>query len=386
MRTSLCDLLGIEYPIVGFTPSEQVAAAISRAGGFGVLGCVRYNDPAELDAALTWMDKNTDGRPYGIDVVMPAKVPTEGSAVDLDRLIPAGHKEFVEQTLLRLGVPPLGDGEATPAGVLGWLHSVARQHVEVALAHPARLIANALGPPPSDVIASAHGKGMLVAALAGKAAHARAQVASGVDIVVAQGYEAGGHTGEIASMVLVPEIVDAVGIPPSGPAAHGHAGPYPPTPGVPVLAAGGIGSGRQIAAALALGATGVWMGSAWLTTQEYAESTSTQVLTDALLAATSSDTVRSRIYSGKPARLLKNRWTQAWAEPDAPDPLPMPLQNVLVADAHRRLMDSGDPAVIPMPVGQIVGRMNEVRPVAEVIAELVREADETLARLGSLAL
>jgi NAD(P)H-dependent flavin oxidoreductase YrpB (nitropropane dioxygenase family) len=370
MRTSLCDLLGIEYPIVGFTPSEQVAAAISRAGGFGVLGCVRFNDPAELDTALTWMDKHTDGRPYGIDVVMPAKVPAEGSAADLSRLIPAGHKEFVEQTLLRLGVPPLPEGEATPAGVLGWLHSVARQHVEVALAHPARLIANALGPPPEDVIASAHGKGMLVAALAGKAAHARVQVASGVDIVVAQGYEAGGHTGEIASMVLVPEIVDAVGIP----------------PGVPVLAAGGIGSGRQIAAALALGAVGVWMGSAWLTTQEYAESTSTPVLTDALLAATSSDTVRSRIYSGKPARLLKNRWTQAWAEPDAPDPLPMPLQNVLVAEAHRRLMEAGDPAVIPMPVGQIVGRMNEVRSVADVIAELVREADETLIRLGNLAL
>jgi NAD(P)H-dependent flavin oxidoreductase YrpB (nitropropane dioxygenase family) len=370
MRTSLCDLLGVEYPIVGFTPSEQVAAAISRAGGFGVLGCVRYNDPAELDAALTWMDKHTDGRPYGIDVVMPAKVPAEGSAADLSRLIPAGHREFVEQTLLRLGVPPLSDGEATPDGVLGWLHSVARQHVEVALAHPARLIANALGPPPEDVIASAHGKGMLVAALAGKAAHARAQVAGGVDIVVAQGYEAGGHTGEIASMVLVPEIVDAVGTP----------------PGVPVLAAGGIGSGRQIAAALALGAAGVWMGSAWLTTLEYAESTSTPVLTDALLAATSSDTVRSRIYSGKPARLLKNRWTQAWAEPDAPDPLPMPLQNVLVAEAHRRLMEAGDPTVIPMPVGQIVGRMNEVRSVADVIAELVREADETLTRLGTLAL
>jgi len=386
MRTSLCDLLGVEYPIVGFTPSEQVAAAISRAGGFGVLGCVRFNDPAELDAALTWMDKHTDGRPYGIDVVMPAKVPAEGSAADLSRLIPAGHKEFVEQTLLRLGVPPLSAGEATPDGVLGWLHSVARQHVEVALAHPARLIANALGPPPQDVIASAHGKGMLVAALAGKAAHARAQVASGVDIVVAQGYEAGGHTGEIASMVLVPEIVDAVGSLPSGPSSHGHAGPSNPTPGVPVLAAGGIGSGRQIAAALALGAAGVWMGSAWLITQEYAESTSTPVLTEALLAATSSDTVRSRIYSGKPARLLKNRWTQAWAEPDAPDPLPMPLQNVLVAEAHRRLMEAGDPSVIPMPVGQIVGRMNEVRSVADVIAELVREADETLTRLGNLAL
>ena len=366
MRTELCDLLGIEYPIVGFTPSEHVAAAISRAGGFGVLGCVRFNDPAELDAALTWMDENTEGRPYGIDVVMPATVPAEGTVTDLDALIPAGHREFVERTLVKLGVPPLAAAE-NEAGVLGWLHSIARQHVEVALAHPARLIANALGTPPEDVIAAAHEKGMLVAALAGKAAHARAQVASGVDIVVAQGHEAGGHTGEIGTMVLVPEIVDAV--------AAG---------GVPVLAAGGIGSGRQIAAALALGAIGVWMGSAWLVTEENVMTTSAPALRDALLGATSSDTVRSRIYSGKPARLLKNKWTQAWTEPGAPDPLPMPLQNILVGEAHRRLMNAGDPDVVPMPVGQIVGRMNEVRPVAAVIADLVREGDHTLHHLGQL--
>ena len=365
MRTSVCDLLGIEHPIVGFTPSEHVAAAISRVGGLGVLGCVRFNDPADLDAALTWMDKNTDGRPYGIDVVMPARVPAEGTAQDLSAKIPGRHKEFVEQTLLKLGVPPLADGEATPDGVLGWLHSVARQHVEVALAHPARLIANALGPPPPDAIASAHSAGTVVAALAGKAEHARRQLASGVDIVVAQGYEAGGHTGEIGSMVLVPEVVDAVGS------------------DVPVLAAGGIGSGRQIAAALALGAAGVWMGSAWLVTREYEVATS--ALRTALLNATSSDTVRSRIYSGKPARLLKNRWTQAWSEPGAPDPLPMPLQNVLVAEAHRRLMESGDPDVIPMPAGQIIGRLTEVRSVADVVADLVAEADETLRRLGRLA-
>ena len=147
------------------------------------------------------------------------------------------------------------------------------------LAHPARLIANALGSPPPDIIASAHDRGMLVAALAGKAAHATSHVAAGVDIVVAQGYEAGGHTGEIASMVLVPEVVDAVG------------------PEVPVLAAGGIGSGRQIAAALALGAAGVWMGSAWLITSEYANLSPLPGLREALLKATSSDTVRSRIYS-----------------------------------------------------------------------------------------
>jgi len=366
LRTPLCPLLQIEHPVVGFSPSEHVAAAISRAGGLGVLGCVRFNDAADLETALTWMDANTGGRPYGVDVVMPARVPDEAAAVDLDSLIPAAHRRFVADALVRLGVPPLPDGSPAAAGVLGWLHSVARQHVEVALAHPARLIANALGPPPPDVIAAAHERGMLVAALAGKAAHARSHVAAGVDIVVAQGYEAGGHTGEIASMVLVPEVVDAVGA------------------DAAVLAAGGIGCGRQVAAALALGAAGAWMGSAWLTTREYALTADLPAVRDALLAATSSDTVRTRIYSGKPARLLRNRWTQAWAEPDAPEPLPMPLQNLLVSEAHQRLMRSGQPDVVPMPVGQIVGRMNQVRTVAEVMADLVRETEETLARLDGL--
>jgi NAD(P)H-dependent flavin oxidoreductase YrpB (nitropropane dioxygenase family) len=365
MRTSLCDLLGIEYPVVGFSPSEHVAAAVSRAGGLGVLGAIRFNDPAELDAALDWMDQHTGGRPYGIDVVMPARVPTEGTPKDLDQLIPERHKDFVEQTLLKLGVPPLPEDAQAADGVLGWLHSVARQQVEVALAHPARLIANALGPPPPDVIARAHERGMLVAALAGTAGHARRHVAGGVDIVVAQGYEAGGHTGEIASMVLIPEVVDALGT-------------------VPVLAAGGIGCGRQVAAALALGAAGVWMGSAWLATEEYARTTSAPVVTEAVLAATSSDTVRSRIYTGKPARLLKNRWTDAWEQPGAPEPLGMPLQNLLVSEAHQRLIRSGQPDVVPMPAGQIVGRITEVRPVADVMADLIKEADQTLDRLRNL--
>jgi NAD(P)H-dependent flavin oxidoreductase YrpB (nitropropane dioxygenase family) len=204
---------------------------------------------------------------------------------------------------------------------------------------------------------------MLVAALAGKAEHARRQVASGVDIVVAQGYEAGGHTGEIATMVLVPEIVDAVG------------------PDVPVLAAGGIGCGRQVAAALALGAVGAWMGSAWLVTREYQQLSTAPAVQQALLAATSSDTTRSRIYSGKPARLLKNRWTEAWEDEDAPEPLRMPLQNLLVSEAHQRLMRSGQPDVVPMPAGQIVGRMNEIRPVADVMAELIGETSAVIDRL-----
>jgi NAD(P)H-dependent flavin oxidoreductase YrpB (nitropropane dioxygenase family) len=367
VHTRLCETLGIEYPIVGFTPSEHVAAAISRAGGLGVLGAVRYNDPAELDAALHWMDENTDGKPYGVDVVMPSKAPTEGSMGDLDSLVPEAHRAFVNQTLAALGVPALPEDEAQ-GGVLGWLHSVARAHVDVALAHHPRLIANALGSPPPDVIELAHAQGAMVAALAGRVDHARRQVADGVDIVVAQGHEAGGHTGEITSMVLLPEVVDAVG------------------DQVPVLGAGGIGSGRQVVAALALGASGVWMGSTWLIAEEYGLGGGAQsAVRQALLAASSSDTVRTRIYSGKMARLLKSRWTQAWAAPGAPDPLPMPLQNLLVGEAHRRIVAAEDPTVVAMPAGQIVGRMNNVRPVKAIMDDLVHEAEETLANLRKLS-
>jgi NAD(P)H-dependent flavin oxidoreductase YrpB (nitropropane dioxygenase family) len=364
MRTPICDLFGIERPIFAFTPSEKVAAAVSRAGGLGVLGAVRFNDPAELDDALTWLDDNTDGKPYGVDVVMPMKIPTEGKAIDLQALIPPEHLSFVERTLQQLGVPPLPEGEGRE-GVLGWLHSVARSHVDVALAHRPVLIANALGSPPVDVIEKAHEHGVKVAALAGAAKHALSHVKNGVDVIVAQGYEAGGHTGEIASMVLTPEIVDAVG------------------PDVPVLGAGGIGSGRQVAASLALGAQGVWTGSIWLTVEEYDLSSGVGIR-DGLLRAGSADTVRTRIYTGKPARLLKTKWTEAWAEADAPEPLPMPLQNLLVAEAHNRISAANDPDVISMPIGQIVGRMNEVRPVADVMASLIAEFEETVDRLNKI--
>ncbi|WP_328361438.1 nitronate monooxygenase [Mycobacterium sp. NBC_00419] len=357
MRTELCDRFGIDYPIFAFTPSEKVAAAVTRAGGMGVLGCVRFNHPDELEATLQWMDENTLGKPYGVDIVMPAKIPTEGTAVDIDKLIPQAHREFVDKTLADLGVPPLPADLARNEGTLGWLHSVARSHVDVALKHPIKLIANALGSPPKDVIDQSHAAGVAVAALAGSAKHARRHVDNGVDIVIAQGHEAGGHTGEIGSVVLWPEIVDAVGDTAS------------------VLAAGGIGTGRQMAAALALGAAGVWMGSAWLTAAEYdlgvRQDGGPSVIQKGLLAATSSDTVRRRIYSGKPARLLKSRWTEAWDTEGAPDPLPMPLQNVLVAEAHQRMNISADPTAVAMPVGQIVGQMNEIRPVADIVAELV---------------
>src|SRR5690349_22193847 len=361
MRTELCDRFGIDYPIFVFTPSEKVAAAVSKAGGLGVLGCVRFNDADDLENVLRWMDENTGGRPYGVDIVMPAKVPQEGTAVDIDRLIPQSHRDFVAKTLADLGVPPLPDDEERNEGVLGWLHSVARSHVEVALKHPIKLIANALGSPPKDVIDQAHEHGVKVAALAGKAQHAQRHANNGVDVIVAQGYEAGGHTGEIATMVLVPEVVDAVAP-------------------VPVLAAGGIGSGRQIAAALSLGAQGAWLGSLWLTT---AESNSGPAVLQAYLEATSADTVRSRCYTGKPARMLRNTWTDAWEDPAGPGPLGMPLQNILTADANARIARSGRKDLAFAPVGQIVGRMNEVRSVRDVMYGLVEEYIETVERLES---
>ncbi|MGJ3508583.1 NAD(P)H-dependent flavin oxidoreductase [Enemella sp. A6] len=368
MRTALTERFGIRYPIFGFTPSEHVAAAITRAGGMGVLGCVRFDDPEELDATLTWMSQNTDGLPFGVDVVMPAKAPTEGAAGDLKDMIPQEHRDFVARTLAELNVPEL-EGQSGPT-VLGWLHSNARAQVEVALRHRPALIANALGSPPADVIAAAKDAGVAVAALAGSVEHARRHVAEGVDIVISQGHEAGGHTGEITTMVLTPQVVDAVG----SEAA--------------VLAAGGIGSGRQVAASLALGADGVWLGSRWLTAAEYQLGREAgdrpSVVQQAILNAGSGDTVRSRVYSGKPARLLRTRWTDAWQAADAPEPLPMPLQNLLVSEAHQRISAGDDPSVVAMPAGQIVGMIDEIESVDTIMAELVDGYRAAVDRLGEI--
>ncbi|MCZ7462034.1 NAD(P)H-dependent flavin oxidoreductase [Streptomyces sp. WMMC940] len=364
METELSKRLGIEHAIFGFTPFPAVAAAISRAGGLGVLGAVRYAVPGDLARDLDWMQEHTGGRPYGLDVVMPARKVEGVTEADVEAMIPEGHRRFVEELLTKHGVPPLPAGEASGWRITGWMEHVARSQLDVAFDYPVKLLANALGSPPPDVVDRAHGHGVLVAALAGSAAHARRHAEAGIDIVVAQGYEAGGHTGEIASMVLTPEVVDAVGP-------------------LPVLAAGGIGSGEQIAAGLALGAQGVWLGSVWLTTTE--ADLHSRALTAKLLAAGSGDTVRSRALTGKPARQLRTEWTDAWDDPDGPGTLPMPLQGLLVAEAVSRIQKYGTEPLLGTPVGQIVGRMNSERSVRQVFDELTRGFERAVDRIQRIA-
>lgn len=364
MQTELSKELGIEHAVFGFTPFPAVAAAISRAGGFGVLGAVRYTAPDDLKRDLDWIEAHVDGRPYGLDVVMPARKVEGVTEAEVEAMIPEGHRQFVRDTLAKYGVPELAEGEASGWRITGWMEQVARSQLDVAFDYPIKLLANALGSPPADVVARAHDQGVLVAALAGSARHARKHAEGGIDIVVAQGYEAGGHTGEIASMVLTPEVVDAVDP-------------------LPVLAAGGIGSGRQVAAALALGAQGVWLGSLWLTVTE--ADMHSAALTRKLLAAGSGDTVRSRALTGKPARQLRTEWTDAWDASEGPGTLPMPLQGLLVAEAVSRIQKYEVDPLLGTPVGQIVGRMNSERSVQAVFDDLTSGFEQAVNRVNRIA-
>jgi NAD(P)H-dependent flavin oxidoreductase YrpB (nitropropane dioxygenase family) len=371
VKSQLQAAFGLRIPLFAFTTSREVVVAVSRAGGMGVLGAIPYSAD-ELAGHLDWIDAHIDGRPYGVDVVMPASYAGAGQgALDksaFQEMIPEAQRRFIAQLLDRYNVPPLPEGVRPYEDLLSWVHHLTRTQVDVALTHPIRLLANALGPPPADVIAKAHAHGVKVAALCGSVRHAQKQVEAGIDIVVAQGTEAGGHTGDVSTMVLVPEVVDAVAP-------------------VPVLAAGGIGTGRQLAAALALGADGAWTGSIWLTTDE--ATFTPELVKQKLLKAGSRDTVRSRAMTGKPARQLRTPWTEAWDAAESPGTLPMPLQFMATSDAINRIHyhaahtpQSGAGELLGTAVGQIVGRMNKIRPAAEVVEEIAAEMRRTIAKLN----
>lgn len=369
MKTPITELLGCEFPILAFSHCRDVVAAVSRAGGFGVLGAVAHS-PEQLEIDLAWIDAEVGSRPYGVDLLLPQKYvgATEGGLDrdELRQLLPPAHQAFVDDILRRFGVPDLPDGERPRGMTMNVSPAGYEPLLDIAFAHPIRLIASALGPPPADVIDRARASDVKVAALAGTTAHAVRHAQAGADIIVAQGSEAGGHTGEVGTMVLVPEVVDAV------------------SP-VPVLAAGGIASGRHMAAALALGAAGVWTGSVWLTT---AEAETEPVVKEKFLAATSSDTVRSRSITGKPARMLRTPWTDEWDREDSPNPLPMPLQPLLVGAALNRInrsattAGSGAHELATYFVGQVVGSINAVRPADRVVLQIVEEYIDTIAALA----
>jgi NAD(P)H-dependent flavin oxidoreductase YrpB (nitropropane dioxygenase family) len=371
MNTQLARDFGLEFPIFAFTHCRDVAAAVSNAGGMGVFG-VAATSAGGLRAELEWIEKEIGDKPYGVDLLLPSRFvgsdKTGGlNAAQLDEKIPEGHRRFLDELLEQHSVPPLPDDVHIGREFLVGFEQQ-REVIEIIFEHNIKLVASALGPPPSWLIDMSREKGVKVAALAGTVEHARRHVEAGVDIIVAQGYEAGGHTGQVSTMVLVPEVVDAVG-------------------SIPVLAAGGIGSGRQITASLALGAQGVWLGSVWLTTEE---AETHPVVKEKFLKASSSDTIRSRSLTGKPARQLRSAWTDAWEDPDNPDPLPMPLQPRLVREAQARISRTAhkSPGAAQLSnyfVGQIVGSMNHTKSVRTVMQELAVEYADTMERLDQWA-
>jgi len=372
MKTDICKKLGIEYPIFAFTHCRDVVVAVSKAGGIGVLGAVGYS-PEQLKEELDWIDEHIGEYPYGVDTVIPQKYEgmdeknPEQLLESLQKMIPDGHRKFVEDLLSANGVPKAPETNGPKGGLLGWTEATAEPQIEEALKHQnVKLIANALGTPPADMIKKIQDKGVLIGALCGKIKQAVAHKEAGLDFIIAQGGEGGGHTGEIGSIVLWPQIVDAVD-------------------GLPVLAAGGIGNGRQMAAAMSTGVQGVWCGSLWLAVEEAAAQPAEK---DSYLNATSEDTIRSKAWTGKPARMLKNKWNEAWENPENPDPLPMPLQGMITFDAMRRTSmyaSSGNTQEVSFnAAGQVIGQVKQVESVKDVIFRMINEYLDSVERLNEL--
>jgi NAD(P)H-dependent flavin oxidoreductase YrpB (nitropropane dioxygenase family) len=367
MDNAICRMTGAEFPLFAFSHCRDVVAAVSRAGGFGVLGCSSHGSH-ELEAELAWIDAHVDGRPYGVDILFPqVQQASSGMTMqDFVAAIPDRHVDFVVELLASHGVeirreevirdrlPPTAPDEAEAL-------------LDIAFRHPVRLIANALGVAPPRMIARARAAGVPVAALVGTKAHAVKQAQAGVDIIVAQGTEAAGHCGEVTTMVLVPEVIRAV-------AAHGAP---------PVLAAGGIVTGEQMAGAMAMGAQGAWTGTVWLATTEAETSPAVR---DKIVAARSTDTVRSLARSGKPNRQLKSAWNAAWDAPDSPGALPLPLMPLICVPAMQRIAraaEAGSTAaqdLLTYESGQGVGMIDAVRSASAVVQDFKTQFAEAFER------
>lgn len=371
MQTDICERLGIETPIFAFSHCRDVVVAVSKAGGLGVLGAGTYT-VEKLREELDWIDANIGDKPYGIDIVLPMKIPGLPDIDDVDELtktlmdkIPSEYMDFAEKLLRDHGVPEWDPND--PVKIIGWTEATTRPLFEEAITRAkAPLIVNALGTPPKDMVDKAHAAGKLVGALTGKPKHIKSHKAAGVDIIIANGAEGGGHVGEIGSIVLWPQLVKE---------AHP----------LPVLAAGGIGSGEQIYAAMAMGAQGVWTGSMWLTVEE-AQAEPAQK--ESLLKASSDDTVVTRSWTGKRARVLNNKWNKLWESDNGLKPLGLPLQGLVTADAWRRTEKYAGVAVtqeVALNIaGQVIGQINEVETVRGVFERLFTEYAEACERMNAI--
>ncbi|MBL4583564.1 MAG: nitronate monooxygenase [Pseudomonadales bacterium] len=369
MHTDLAKKLGIEYPIFAFTHCRDVVAAVTNAGGIGVLGATGFN-AEQLEVELSWIDERVGGKPYGVDVIIPNKYvgqneQDQGKALAMVKAaIPQGHRDFVAGLCDENGVPKL-PADKPFEDRMSMTEATSAPLVDVALQHDnCKLIANALGTPPAHVIKQVQDSGRMIGALCGKTKHAQYHIDAGLDFIIAMGGEGGGHSGDVSSVVLWPEVVKLAG-------------------DTPVIAAGGIGSGQQMAAALALGAEGVWCGSIWLTVAEAATSNPQK---ERMFEAGSSDTVRSKSFTGKPVRMLRNKWTDAWDSADNPDPLGAPMQGMLTSEATTRMRQypSKSQDITFSPVGQIVGTMNETISARDLVMELVTGYLDSAERLTSL--
>lgn len=376
MKSVICNELGIDFPLFAFSHCRDVIAEVSKAGGFGVLGATGHS-PASIEVELAWLDQHTDGKPYGVDLLVPASLDSKEHARSAQQIldaIPDEHRRHVESILAQHNIDTAGlwDFEVSEHHGDNFREEGAAPVIDVALSHPqCRMLVNALGVPPAFMLEKARGAGAMVGALAGAKEHAIKHAEAGVDVIVVSGTEAGGHCGEVSTMVVVPEVIDAL-------QAYGN---------IPVLAAGGIATGRQMAAVMAMGAAGAWCGSVWLTTTE---AETAPAVKEKMLLANSRQTVRSRSRTGKYTRQLRSAWTDAWHDELAPDPLPMPLQQLISEPALRRigqLAEGGHPGAKQLAtyfVGQAVGLMNTPVSTRQVVYEFMEDFAAAAEHLTSL--
>lgn len=374
LRTKLCDMLDIEYPIIlagmGGVCGPTIVAAVSNAGGLGVLGAAGLNP----DQLRDWIEKTRSltTRPFGVDLLLPKLdlPPISGkfSISELKAFLPAEELAFVDRLKKEIGIP---DVEVPPLEVDSDFVLGAKKQIDVILEEQVPVFASGLGSPES-IIPRAHARGMKVVGLVGNVRNARRVANSGADIIVAQGHEAGGHTGRIGTLALVPQVVDAV---------------HP----LPVVAAGGVGDGRGLVASLAMGACGVWVGTAFLLAHEACIDSPRDWVTnlgvdpydleqweidhwkDRIIAATEEDTRVTRIYTGKTGRFISNKFIEAW-ERAGGKTLPMPLQTLLICEAELGLRKGRMTDYISEFGGQIAGMLKERKSAKQIVDEMVEGA------------